>query len=628
MNLTAARPSGALDPAADFSAGNEAPPSAPLPALEATRLAAQCAQLLESPTSACGLRPLLDLLRKLLNAHAVAWLENPARSGQLPDTISGMRTGAGAALVALRGSLDPQRATAAAAPLLGADSYTLAAPIVHEGTLCGWLVAQMPIRNPRDLQAFLVLLQMAGGYLLYGEQRRQTAALVEVLERASGLLEIFRQSGAELDFDHACRQAVDTLREELGCFRVYLAFKERGRLRLRAISGLAKLDTKSIAHEPVEAALREALHHGANLDWTPATPRRSATAANTLLAESIGATRLLTLLIGVHRGALLLAWSGEAAPATVEEHQAVTAAAAFVPTLFHLLQRARPHPFLFSLHRGWAGLTHRRKRLAVALVLAGVALLAAPFHYTLHVGCRLAPVTKQVIAAPFQAQLKRSLVRPGDHVEAGQALGELDSRELKLKEAELLAARERALKQRDRSLANTGEGSDFAAAQVANFEAQSVGEDLALVQRKLSMLRVVAPLAGTVVSGDLRRTEGQPVQQGQVLWEVAPLEEMIVELEVPDRDVAHVREGQPVRVRLEALSEALPPTALQRLHPQSEPSEGLNVFIGEAPVHAADRATVLRPGMRGRAAVETAREPLIWILGHRLGEWLLTTLLW
>jgi multidrug efflux pump subunit AcrA (membrane-fusion protein) len=237
------------------------------------------------------------------------------------------------------------------------------------------------------------------------------------------------------------------------------------------------------------------------------------------------------------------------------------------------------------------------------------------------------PVTKRVVAAPFDAVLRHAFVRPGDRVVEGAALGELDNRELQMKEGELVAARARALKQRDRAMSNAGEGADTAAAQVAHLEAQSLEQELALVQRKLGLLQVTAPLAGVVVSGDLRRAEGQPVRQGEVLWEVAPLDEMIVEVEVPAREISRIRAGQPVKVRLEGLGGSWT-TTVERIHPQSEPRDGRNVFICEAPLRNPGAATDFRPGIRGRAAVESDRRPLGWILGHQLWDWLVTTLFW
>jgi multidrug efflux pump subunit AcrA (membrane-fusion protein) len=283
---------------------------------------------------------------------------------------------------------------------------------------------------------------------------------------------------------------------------------------------------------------------------------------------------------------------------------------------------------LFAARRVWAQYSENKKRAVVVTAAAVAVLLGWPFHALIRADCRLAPTVKRVVAAPFQGTLKKSFVRPGDHVAEDQPLAELDNRELKLKEAELTAARDRALKQRDKAMSNEGEGADFAAAQLATLEAQSVGRELDLVQRRIASLQLQAPLAGVIVSGDLRRAEGQPVQQGQVLFEVAPLDEMLLEIDVPDRDISRVRQGMPVRFRLEAFAGEPWSGLVSKLHPQSEQRDGHNVFIAEAPVRNVDQKLELRPGMRGRAVIQGDRRPLVWILGHRLWEFIVTALFW
>jgi hypothetical protein len=80
-------------------------------------------------------------------------------------------------------------------------------------------------------------------------------------------------------------------------------------------------------------------------------------------------------------------------------------------------------------------------------------------------------------------------------------------------------------------------------------------------------------------------------------------------------------------VRLEAFNGGRWQSELSRVHPESEHREGRNIFIAEADI-AADRVAELRPGMRGRAIIVGDRQPLIWIIGHRFWDWLVTTLFW
>lgn len=596
---------------------------------DAKRLQAQLASLVERGADgapAGEMRSLLEFLRAMLSARAVGLFplgEKAAFDASFVTT----RGILGSSLASIAARLNPREVAALPAPELGPECYTVAVPITRENAPFGWLLAQLAVPSPRDLQAYVVLLQALAGFVLYREQRRLTGEVHWALERTSSLLEVFRRAVAELDPEKAARIAVDGLREYFGCACIHLGTRRRDGFHIRAISGVAHVDVKSPTHQPFEAAMHEALLLGERVDFRTDTPRTTATVAHELLQQQTAAAQLTTIPFPRQRGAIVLEWAA-AAPPGAELATLIDAGAPLLPALFDVLERARPNPLVFAVTRVWQQFSENRKRAAIIGVAAVVLLLGCPFHYSIRADCRLAPTVKRVVAAPFQGTLKKSFVRPGDQVAEGQPLAEMDNRELKLKEAELTAARERALKQRDKAMSNDGEGADFAAAQLATFEAQTVSRELDLVQRRISLLDVKAPLAGVVVSGDLRRAEGQPVQQGQVLFEVAPLDEMILEIDVPDREISRARIGQPVRFRLEAFAGEPWSGALAKVHPQSEQRDGRNVFIAEAPVRNADRQLDLRPGMRGRAVIQGDRRPLIWIIGHRLWEFIVTTLFW
>lgn len=596
---------------------------------DAKRLQTQLASLAERKadgTSPGELRALLDFLRAMLNARAVGVFplgEKPAFDACVVTTRGILASN----LSAVAARLDAREVAVLPAPDLGADGYTVAVPLVHESAPYGWLLAQLAVANSRDLQAYVVLLQALAGFLLYREQRRLTGRAHWALERTSGLLDIFRRAASEVDGDKAARIAVDGLREYFGCARVHTGTRRRDGFHIRAISGIAQVDVKSPTHQPFEAAMHEAMLLGERIDFRTETPRTSATIAHELLQQQTSAVQLTTIPFPKKRGALTLEWAANTPP-TAELATLVDAAAPLLPALFDVLERARSNPLVLATQRVWGRFSENRKRTVIVGAGAVVILLGWPFHYSIRADCRLAPTVKRIVAAPFQGTLKKSFVRPGDQVAEGQPLAEMDNRELKLKEAELTAARERALKQRDKAMSNEGEGADFATAQLATLEAQTVSRELELVQRRIALLDVKAPLAGVVVSGDLRRAEGQPLQQGQVLFEVAPLDQMILEIDVPDREISRVATGQPVRFRLEAFAGEPWSGQLTKLHPQSEQRDGRNVFIAEAPVRNAPRQLELRPGMRGRAVIQSDRRPLIWILGHRLWEFIVTKLFW
>ena len=128
----------------------------------------------------------------------------------------------------------------------------------------------------------------------------------------------------------------------------------------------------------------------------------------------------------------------------------------------------------------------------------------------------------------------------------------------------------------------------------------------------------MAPFAGVVVSGDLGQAIGGPVELGEVLFEVAALDDHRIVLAVDERDIARIEPGQHAELRLAASPGRALALTVERVVPLAESAEGRNRFrvearFGEAPAG-------LRPGMAGVARLNAGRESLWWILTHELRE--------
>ena len=147
-----------------------------------------------------------------------------------------------------------------------------------------------------------------------------------------------------------------------------------------------------------------------------------------------------------------------------------------------------------------------------------------------------------------------------------------------------------------------------------------------MLDHRAENLEIKSPVDGIVVSGDLERAEGAPLTIGQTLFEIAPLEKMIVEVAVPDDEVSQVDEGQAIVVRLDAYPGDRWQAVVTKVQPRSEIREQDNVFVAEAALDNTDGR--LRPGMRGRAKIVTPRRPLGWILFHKSWEFLTKKLIW
>ena len=158
------------------------------------------------------------------------------------------------------------------------------------------------------------------------------------------------------------------------------------------------------------------------------------------------------------------------------------------------------------------------------------------------------------------------------------------------------------------------------------FEAKRLQLQIDELDEQLKNLDVRSPVDGVVVSGDPQKLEGSRFAMGDTLVEVAPLSEMLVELEIPDEDISHVRVGQRVSYRLSAMPLTTFRGEIQSIQPRSETRENENVFVGF--VQLANENDTLRPGMRGRAKIVGDRHLLGWNLFHKAWDHLVSSLAW
>ena len=264
----------------------------------------------------------------------------------------------------------------------------------------------------------------------------------------------------------------------------------------------------------------------------------------------------------------------------------------------------------------------KRNQLIGAIFAVSGAVMLIPMDYKVTCQVELQPVSRRFIASPFAAQLKRCLVEPGDIVETGQLLAVLEGREIQWELSGVLSDLEKAKKERNTYLSERS----FGLAAIARHEAQRMQNKASLLQDRLSQLEIRSPIDGVVVSGDLKDTEGAPLETGQSLFEVAPLDRMKVHVGVPEDDIRHVTKSMLAVLQLDAMPSESLETELDSIRPTAEIFEDDNVFIAEAEMDNGDR--LLRPGMRGQAKVSTGKQPLGWSLFHKPAAWLVGWLGW
>ena len=147
-------------------------------------------------------------------------------------------------------------------------------------------------------------------------------------------------------------------------------------------------------------------------------------------------------------------------------------------------------------------------------------------------------------------------------------------------------------------------------------ETVAVSGKLQPIQAVQDIEALVPGVVETVLVGD-----GERVERGDVLFEVAPLDSYRVILEVDERDIGQLAVDQVGSLALTGMPEDVIEIRVDKITPISTAAEGRNFFRVEASL-IGEPPSLLRPGMEGVARIEVGERQLLWIWTHELVDWL------
>jgi len=227
------------------------------------------------------------------------------------------------------------------------------------------------------------------------------------------------------------------------------------------------------------------------------------------------------------------------------------------------------------------------------------------------------------VPAPFDGYIKAVEVEVGDTITAGEtSLAQLDTVELRLRLAEAKSEKAGYLKQMAAAMRD-GETSQ---AQIAQANADKVQAQIDLLDHMIEQARIISPLSGTLVEGDLKRRIGAPVKTGDVLFEVTPLDSLRATLHVAEDQVVDVKVGQEGRLATASYPAERIRFEVERINPMAEVVKQKNVF--KVRVRLLDVHPWMRPGMEGVAKIDIDKRPYAWIWTRKIVNWVRMKLWW
>ncbi len=249
-------------------------------------------------------------------------------------------------------------------------------------------------------------------------------------------------------------------------------------------------------------------------------------------------------------------------------------------------------------------------------------MMLVPMKYRVRCSCELEATNRRFAVAPFEGLVERGFVEPGDFVEAGQLLAQMDGQSIRFRMASVSAELSKANKEREIELNNRNVPESL----VADYESKSLKAERDLLRFQESRIQVKSPIDGIVLSGSLENAEGASVPQGEVLFEVGPIDQLDVEIAIAAEEIAHVEVGQSARIWIDGFESQSFLGKIESVSPRSQLRDARNVFLAKIRVDNGNGR--LRPGMKGSVRIDGKAHTLGWNLFHKPWNYFVSRLTW
>lgn len=515
---------------------------------------------------------------------------------------------------------------AAGSALPDQPDYQIAYPIRVDGRVRGVVGLEIGWRETPQLQAAMRQLQWGSGWLEV-LLRRHADPVEAARQRTKLILQLLAIFLERAELKGALTDLVTETATRLGCDRVMLGLSRGGTLRVEAVSHAGQFDRHANLVGAAAAAMTEALDQREAIIYPQDREARPVvTLAHAELAQLSGADGIATVPL-MHEGRALGALTLERGAGLRFDTPTLdlleSLAAMLGPLVALRLEQGRSLTAQAATRAQgfWGRLVGPRhaglKLGAIMLVAAGLFLAFAAGEYRVGAEARIEGKVQRVLTAPFQGYVREAEHRAGDTVRRGEVLARLDDRDLRLEQARLAAQRDQLGRQYREAMAKR----DRAQARIVSSQIEQTEAQLALVEEHLARTEIAAPFDGVLVSGDLTQMLGAPLERGQALFEIAPLDAYRVVLEVDEHRIGDVRAGQRGALVLSSNPDQSFPIVVEKITPVSIAREGRNYFRVEAQLESGPDPR-LRPGMEGVAKVAVDQRPLAWIWTREMTNWL------
>jgi len=449
------------------------------------------------------------------------------------------------------------------------------------------------------------------------------------LEILHTLVNVSTEITSTLNLDRVLQTVVNGPSAVIPYERAAIAMEERGRTKLKAVSGKLQIH----AGDPETADLGELLEWAAFLDGELLIAQHGDEIDNDredtrekfreYFAKS-GMRAFYSLPLRDDQGAVgILAFESSDPDFLNDAHfEMIRVLAAQATVAIRNASLYREVPFIDVLEpliqkkQKFFALEKRRRIAYMAAAAAAIVFLAVfPFPMRVDGSATVSPSRLAKIEPEVAGVVRQIYVREGQHVSKGQVLADLEDWDYRAALAGAQAKYQTALSEMNRALARN-DGSEAGVQRVqANYWESEVQRD----EVRLQKTHLSSPIDGVVITPKVEDFVGRELKPGDEFAQVADSSLVTVDVAVEEPDVPLLRRGARGWLKLDGYPARTFRGAVDIISPRSEVLGDERVFY--ARVSVPNPGNLMHEGMRGRAKLAVGWRPVGYVLFRRPVMW-------
>ena len=494
----------------------------------------------------------------------------------------------------------------------------LASPIYVDKQLLGIVAVKTTHHDEQEQQKILYTLTVGNKWLAM-PQPEQDQFYITVVKLAVNCLE-------QDSVNKAFTVLINELTKEFACERVSVGDVKDGHARVIALSNSAKFDEKTNLLRTISAAMDEAIDQD-RVTFYPVPEQEDIfiTHAHAELARKFGSGAICTIPL-VNNGSVFAVLTMERSEHNPFDRKTINLCEQTLALISPFLKLKQNDEMSLvkklgmsvkKMLTGLFGFQHLGlKLLTMVAIIAIVFSAMTNGDFRIHADAVLEGRIQRTVSAPMDGFIRSAKVRAGDTVIKGEIIAALEDADLKLEQINLSGQKQQLQREYREAMAKR----DLVQVRVLNSQIAQIDAQIKLKQEQLQRANIRAPFDGIVIEGDLSQSLGAPVERGNSLFKIAPLDGYRVILKVNERNISFIRHAQQGILVLSSLPDRTFPLRIEKITEVASADDGSNIFRVEAAL--LDKPKLLRPGMEGGGKIDIGRKKLLWIWTHELVDWL------